>query len=107
MFIPRLDAERSIYKSTGHYRLSLKTMPTNSVSLSLNVTLPPSFIGKQPTYTPPNYWLCPDHSPTWCDTGCTDTKTDPHNCGRCGNRCVVGENCLNGNCTDPRCPQGG
>jgi len=33
-----------------------------------------------------------------CDGKCTDTKTDPANCGSCGNQCSAGEPCTDGSC---------
>lgn len=49
-------------------------------------------------------WLCRDPL-SWCpDYGCSDTQTDPSNCGQCGHACVPGDSCHNGHCL---CPDGG
>jgi hypothetical protein len=37
--------------------------------------------------------------PSATGVGCTDTQTDPKNCGFCGNRCGTGEACMGGMCT--------
>lgn len=42
---------------------------------------------------------CPNGQTT-CGTSCTDTLTDPTNCGTCGNDCGSGT-CTNGFCEDP------
>jgi hypothetical protein len=39
-----------------------------------------------------------DQGLTPCNGGCVDTKTDPLNCGGCGNRCPVNETCVGGAC---------
>lgn len=42
---------------------------------------------------------------TGCQGKCVNTNTDSKNCGRCGNRCANGEQCLNGRCfSDDTCP---
>src|SRR5205085_5448608 len=33
-----------------------------------------------------------------CETGCTDTATDPANCGACGTKCGTGEACTARQC---------
>lgn len=33
-----------------------------------------------------------------CSTTCTDLRSDPLNCGVCGNECGKGESCTNGRC---------
>lgn len=38
-----------------------------------------------------------------CDGGCHDLKTDIGHCGRCGNACATGRDCLNGVCTSRPC----
>jgi hypothetical protein len=40
-----------------------------------------------------------------CDGICTDTATDPHNCGSCANPCASGQSCGLGECV-PGCPAG-
>jgi hypothetical protein len=35
---------------------------------------------------------------TKCDGGCTDLKTDPQNCGKCGKTCAMGAQCVQGSC---------
>jgi hypothetical protein len=40
----------------------------------------------------PSFACCPS-------IGCTDTATDPNNCGYCGNPCPTGSSCVAGNCT--------
>ncbi len=37
-----------------------------------------------------------------CGGFCTNTQTDPVNCGSCGNICASGEECCNGNCQKPK-----
>lgn len=45
-----------------------------------------------------DFCRCPDGQ-TFCDGLCTDTDTDPDNCGRCGNICPLsGPNCIAGDC---------
>ena len=47
---------------------------------------------------------CPPGQDDVCPgTGCTSRRTDPANCGRCGNACAFGEICQKGEC---RCPDG-
>src|SRR5512136_3175970 len=45
---------------------------------------------------------CPTATPNACGAGttafCTDFKTDPANCGACGNKCAAGKLCVNGTC---------
>lgn len=38
-----------------------------------------------------------------CDGSCRDTKTDLQHCGRCGNACTSGRECVNGVCASPPC----
>ncbi len=38
-----------------------------------------------------------------CPDGCFNRRSDPSNCGRCGNVCLTGEVCQKGAC---RCPNG-
>jgi hypothetical protein len=38
---------------------------------------------------------------TFCSGVCTNTKTDPSNCGHCGTVCPAGSICQNGSCTCP------
>src|SRR5580704_2374045 len=38
---------------------------------------------------------------TMCSGICTITSGDPRNCGQCGNVCLVGETCQNGQCVCP------
>src|SRR5262252_7222932 len=33
-----------------------------------------------------------------CGASCTDVRTDPANCGSCGNRCGATQTCRNGGC---------
>ncbi len=42
----------------------------------------------------PTYWL-------YCKGQCTNTDTDPDNCGACGNQCTSGASCSNGRCLCP------
>jgi C1A family cysteine protease len=42
---------------------------------------------------------------TNCNGACTDTLTDPLNCGSCGEQCSPGEPCTGGSC-GAECPQG-
>jgi hypothetical protein len=44
----------------------------------------------------PKYWLD-------CQGQCTNTNTDPGNCGTCGNQCTSGTSCSDGQCL---CPSG-
>ena len=45
-----------------------------------------------------------------CPDGCYNRKSDPYNCGSCGNVCLSGEVCQKGECRCPAgvvcCPQG-
>jgi hypothetical protein len=41
---------------------------------------------------------CPDGQ-TCCSGSCSDTRTDPRNCGTCGNVCTGGKICQNGSCS--------
>jgi hypothetical protein len=43
---------------------------------------------------------------TLCSGTCTDTQTDPYNCGMCGNSCQGGSGCTNGMCAAPTCSSG-
>ena len=45
---------------------------------------------------------CPDGK-TRCSGVCVDTRTDPRNCGSCGNDCNDDEVCRNGDCVKQRC----
>jgi len=36
-----------------------------------------------------------------CNGQCTDSLTDPDNCGTCGNVCASGTSCVDGQCTAP------
>jgi len=42
-----------------------------------------------------------------CAAGCTNTSTDPKNCGQCGLPCVPGDTCVSGVCTAPATCNGG
>jgi hypothetical protein len=42
-------------------------------------------------------------TPDCCDGTCTNLKTDPANCGTCGQECSIGEVCVEGLCWTP-CP---
>jgi hypothetical protein len=42
---------------------------------------------------------CVGNTPDCCPTGCTDTQTDPANCGTCGHPCGDNERCCGGTCT--------
>jgi hypothetical protein len=42
-------------------------------------------------------------SASCCNNDCTNTATDPKNCGKCGNLCASGQSCQNGVCS---CPSG-
>jgi hypothetical protein len=46
---------------------------------------------------------CCDSTETCCSGKCVNTKSDPANCGACGNVCSGGMTCINGVC---RCPPG-
>ena len=46
---------------------------------------------------------CTNSKPTCCGATCTDTDTDPANCGECGYACYRGEICESGACA---CPAG-
>ena len=48
--------------------------------------------------------VCPPPK-TICGGVCTDTSTDPNNCGWCGNQCAAGQTCQQGGCypTPPVC----
>ena len=37
---------------------------------------------------------------TECNDQCTDTSTDPSNCGGCSNACAPGGTCINGQCSN-------
>lgn len=39
-----------------------------------------------------------------CGGKCVHTSTDPLNCGRCGNRCMIYAVCQQGTCVCPKCP---
>lgn len=46
--------------------------------------------------------VCPNN-PSFCQgiccgTACVNQKTDPDNCGECGNQCKPGQGCTNGTC---------
>src|SRR5262249_41926075 len=45
----------------------------------------------------PGVCLCPP-SAVICGGKCTDTKTDPQNCGACGQACAPGTVCVAGTC---------
>jgi Stigma-specific protein, Stig1 len=49
---------------------------------------------------------CPHPGSHCCNGTCVDTKTDPNNCGRCGNTCGTNETCTEGKCTTSSCPSG-
>jgi hypothetical protein len=49
----------------------------------------------------PTVFGCPPGL-TLCNGACVDVRTDPDNCGRCGNACPGGE-CGNGFCPNPSC----
>ncbi len=42
---------------------------------------------------------CFNGTPVLCDGVCTDTTTDPKNCGGCGNACPPPSSCAGGKCT--------
>ena len=43
---------------------------------------------------------CAPHQ-TRCGASCTDTSSDPANCGTCGTACATGQTCLGGICSVP------
>jgi hypothetical protein len=51
---------------------------------------------------------CPNPGEIRCDGVCVNPRTDPDNCGRCGNLCPAGVTCVNGTCGGPTggCPSG-
>ncbi|MGO9835908.1 MAG: hypothetical protein ACLP1X_17025 [Polyangiaceae bacterium] len=40
-----------------------------------------------------------------CNGSCTDTNTDPNNCGACGHLCATGQSCAGGACSPCPSPQ--
>jgi hypothetical protein len=46
----------------------------------------------------PNGVSCPPDKPSCCNDQCTNTQTDPNNCGQCGVQCSQGDTCVNGSC---------
>jgi stigma-specific protein Stig1 len=52
--------------------------------------------------TPKPVCGCPTNT-TRCKGKCVHTKTDVHNCGRCGHKCGPGQHCSGGKCL---CPKG-
>ncbi len=44
---------------------------------------------------------------TCCRSGCTDTRTNPQNCGVCEDICATGDTCQGGRCTAPASCHGG
>lgn len=80
--------------------------------LSITGLAPPEEAGKSNDAAPEADGTAVDNDPdaapqeetcvgdrTTCPTGCTDLKTDPKNCGTCGNACVAGDNCADGGCS--------
>ena len=51
---------------------------------------------------------CGNNAPNKCGNTCTNFKTDPLNCGQCGEVCNNDEICVDGNCENffiPACDQ--
>src|SRR3989442_2548659 len=58
--------------------------------------------------SPGAFFCCPSGltcCPGGCGTTCTDTQTDPLNCGECGRICPPDSTCVAGRCT-PACAAG-
>lgn len=51
--------------------------------------------------------MCPGLGEVACGGTCTDTSSDPLNCGMCNNACPAGQTCVNGACAGGDvCPPG-
>jgi hypothetical protein len=67
------------------------------------IAVPDVFIGA-PDVTPLSPDTTPDTAPictsgTMCGNSCTDTSTDPTNCGTCGHACPASNSCYGGVCS--------
>jgi hypothetical protein len=52
-------------------------------------------------------YVCCSSGQSYCNAVCVEFKSDPNNCGSCGNVCAAGSTCVNGTCTGATdCPSG-
>src|SRR5215467_126685 len=85
MTLPGLRADFSIYRSTvNYYQRPLRGVGRAS---------PPVVDGG----VPPGQRGCPDDL-VRCGAKCVNINNDVNNCGWCGHRCLMGQDCCDGLC---------
>ena len=50
--------------------------------------------------------ICAMTGKACCNGACVDTQIDSKNCGKCGNKCIMGKTCIGGKCINIMCPKG-
>ncbi|KAF2460573.1 hypothetical protein BDY21DRAFT_167916 [Lineolata rhizophorae] len=80
----------------GYYPLNSTTTTSTATMTMTSGTSAPS--------CPPGSTTERDTFP--CDGQCRNLREDPMHCGRCGNACEEGAQCMNGVCTAPSCSSG-
>ncbi|MDB4982202.1 MAG: Tryptophan synthase alpha chain [Myxococcales bacterium] len=101
----RADAEGSDVASEA---AAADAEPAGAVSPGLRASDAGVLVGDDAGPAPPgrvcadtaacNWWQEPDPRVSCCGGGCTNTATDPDNCGACGHRCAASEVCTDGAC---------
>lgn len=100
--VPNIQSQESGSQDNGEV---VQVHMIDTLIVTPSVTLPPEVvmtvrttsIANQVQTIPPSAIPCPAGY-TKCSITCVDLQTDAFNCGACGNPCMNGTSCINGNC---------